>query len=142
MGIERKNHSGLVAVVCIDDSLLFIEATAQPVTRLAINEIRPANHSTSSPDCNRQTKAKNRAFRRESVISVPMKRRFIGKLLHEIGMKVRVVSKNIRMVDGELPVILRRSSKFGCPLLQVFTLHRNEVSRIRIAVNSGLRLIR
>jgi len=93
--------------VCIDDSLLLIEATAQPVTRLAINEIRPANHSTSSPDCNRQTKAKNRAFRRESVISVPMKRRFIGKLLHEIGMKVRVLLENNWKARRRVPVILQ-----------------------------------
>jgi len=32
------------------------------------------------------------------------------------------------MVDGELPVILRRSRQIWfVPLLQVFTLHRNEV---------------
>jgi len=85
--------------------------------------------------------SKKRAFRRESVISVPMKRRFIGKLLHEIGMKGRVASKNIRMVDGELPVTLRRSSKFGCRCFRSLPYIGTGFPDTN-AVNSGLRLIR
>jgi hypothetical protein len=137
MGIGRKDHSSLVAVLRIE-KLPPDQSQRWPSMKSA----RQTHPSTSSPDCNRQTKAKNRAFPRESLTSVPTKQRCIGKLLHEIGTKVRVLLKNIRRGDGEFLWSSRRSSKLACPVLQVFTLHGEGISRVRIAVNNGLHLIR
>jgi hypothetical protein len=70
--------------------------------------------------------------------SVPMKPRLIGKLLHEIGTKVRVLLENNWKGRRRVP----KSSQPAYQVLQVFTLHRNGISLTRIAVNIGLHLVR
>jgi len=62
--------------------MLFIEATANQ-SKAGPHEIRHGKPQQITPDLHGKNQSKNRAFRSESVLSVPMKRRSSAKLLHE-----------------------------------------------------------
>jgi len=125
---------------------------------VAINENRPAKHSTTpSTSFTRiaigQTKGKKRAFHFRTAES----RNFGAKktrLFHRATVQTKIVysyyyviyifergllavEKKIRMVDGEAALLtfVVHGGKFVCSLLQVFNLHRRGFPVPKFAVN-------
>jgi hypothetical protein len=83
----------------------------------------------------------NHALSRGSIISIPPQEDAFGKLVHEIGRKVRVLLKK---VGGQRSS--RRCEQCSVSAqdsaLQGFTLHPEGISRTRIAVNTVLHPIK